>query len=222
MQAWDLCVFPRDRVFSYVEQLEGLPEKAVEAEDEVVLVGWSMGGSAALRLAVAYPEKIKGLVLVAATARMMKDNDWAGMSERRLAALELGLKMTHGEGFFGIPDGKPNPYMLDEERNLARGLEYLRETDLRAELEELKASGRLKCSVAIFQSERDGIVRAENAAYLKSIFPQASVTMIPGSEHALPIMIPEAIDAAVAAILTQRIDSALKTPRLCVSAREQH
>ena len=208
-QAWDLCAFPRDRVFSYVEQLEGLPEKAVEAEDEVVLVGWSMGGSAALRLAVSYPEKIKGLVLVAATARMMKDNDWAGMSERRLAALELGLKMTHGEGFFGIPDGKPNPYMLDEERNLARGLEYLRETDLRAELEELKAAGRLKCPVAIVQSERDGIVRAENAAYLKSIFPQASVTMVPGSEHALPIIIPDAIDAAVSAVLKGNIKSAV-------------
>ena len=202
-QAWDLCAFPRDRVFSYVDQLEGLPEKAVEAEDEVVLVGWSMGGSAALRLAVAYPEKIKGLVLVAATARMMKDNDWAGMSERRLAALELGLKMTHGEGFFGIPDGKPNPYMLDEERNLARGLGYLRETDLRAALEELKSSGRLKCPVAIFQSERDGIVRAENAAYLKSIFPQASVTMVPGSEHALPIVIPEKIDSAVSVALKE-------------------
>ena len=208
-QAWDLCAFPRDRVFSYVEQLEGLPEKAVEAEDEVVLVGWSMGGSAALRLAVSYPEKIKGLVLVAATARMMKDNGWAGMSERRLAALEVGLKMTHGEGFFGIPDGKPNPYMLDEERNLARGLGYLRETDLRAALEELKSSGRLKCPIAIFQSERDGIVRAENAAYLKSIFPQASVTMVPGAEHALPIVIPEKIDAAVSAVLRENVKSAV-------------
>ena len=208
-QAWDLCAFPRDRVFSYVEQLEGLPEKAVEAEGEVVLVGWSMGGSAALRLAVSYPEKIKGLVLVAATARMMKDDGWAGMSERRLAALEVGLKMTHGEGFFGIPDGKPNPYMLDEERNLARGLGYLRETDLRAALEELKSSGRLKCPIAIFQSERDGIVRAENAAYLKSIFPQASVTMVPGSEHALPIVIPEKIDAAVSAVLRENVKSAV-------------
>ena len=208
-EAWDLCAFPRDRVFSYVEQLEGLPEKAVEAEDEVVLVGWSMGGSAALRLAVSYPEKIKGLVLVAATARMMKDDGWVGMSDRRLAALEVGLKMTHGEGFFGIPDGKPNPYMLDEERNLARGLGYLRETDLRAALEELKSSGRLKCPIAIFQSERDGIVRAENAAYLKSIFPQASVTMVPGSEHALPIIIPEAIDAAVSAVLRENIKLAV-------------
>ena len=196
-QAWDLCTFPRDRVFSYVEQLEGLPEKAVAAEDEVVLVGWSMGGSSALRLAVAYPEKIKGLVLVAATARMMKDDGWAGMSERRLAALEVGLKMTHGEGFFGISDGKPNPYMLDEERNLARGLDYLRETDLRASLEGLKESGRLKCQVAIFQSERDGIVSRENALYLHGLFKGSSMELIPGTEHALPVSIPEKIDEAV-------------------------
>ena len=195
--AWDLCAFPRDRVFSYIEQLDGLPEKAVAAEDGVVLVGWSMGGSSALRLAIAFPEKVRGLVLVAATARMMKDDGWAGMSDRRLAALEVGLKMTHGEGFFGVPEGKPNPYMMDSEENLSRGLDYLKQTDLRAALAALRASGRLACPVAIFQSERDGIVRSENAAYLKTVFPQASVTMVPGSEHALPIMIPEAIDAAV-------------------------
>lgn len=185
-------------MFSYVEQLNGLPEKAVEAEGGVVLVGWSMGASSVLRLAIAFPEKIKGLVLVAATPRMMKDDGWSGMSERRLAALEVGLKMTHGEGFFGVPEGMPNPYMMDSDDNLARGLDYLRKTDLRDSLAALKASGRLKCPVAIFQSERDGIVRPENAAYLHSIFPEASVVLVPGSEHALPVAIPDKIDLAVA------------------------
>ena len=196
-RAWDLCSFPRERIFSYVEQLDGLPEKAIAEDGRVVLVGWSMGGSAALHLAAKFPEKIGGLVLVAATARMMKDEGWAGMTERRLAALGLGLRLTCGEGLFGIPDGRPNPYMMDDEENLARGLDYLRTTDLRAELSALKASGRLKCPVAVFQSERDGIVRAENAARLKEFFPQASVTMVPGTEHALPVAIPEKIDAAV-------------------------
>ena len=38
--AWDLCAFVRDRIFSYVEQLDGLPEKAIEAETgKVLLVG---------------------------------------------------------------------------------------------------------------------------------------------------------------------------------------
>jgi len=195
--AWDLCTFSRDRLFSYVEQLDGEPERALAAEDSVVLVGWSMGGSSALRLAAAFPEKVRGLVLIAATARMMAAPGWVGMSQRRLAALDAGLRMTHGEGFFGAPEGKPNPYMMDSDENLERGLRYLEETDLRDALADLRASGRLKCPVWIFQSERDGIVRSENAQFLASVFPGATVEMIPGSEHALPIAIPEKIDAAV-------------------------
>jgi pimeloyl-ACP methyl ester carboxylesterase len=199
--AWDLCTFPRERIFSYVEQLDGKPEEAMRAEtDGAVLVGWSMGGSGALRLAMEFPGKVRGLVLVATTARMMKAPGWAGMSDRRLAALEVGLKMTHGEGFFGNPEGKPNPYMMDEEANLQRGLDYLRETDLRAALADLKASGALRCPARIFQSERDGIVRVENAAFLESVLPGARVTIVPGSEHALPIAIPGEIDSAVAEV----------------------
>lgn len=201
-RAWDLCAFPRARVFSYVDQLDGVPEEVLRAEREVVLVGWSMGGSSALRLTLAFPEKVRGLVLIGATARMMSDDGWAGMSDRRLAALEVGLKMTHGEGFFGIPEGKPNPYMMDEERNLQRGLAYLKATDIRAPLRALAASGGFAAPVRIFQSARDGIVRAENAAFLKSVFPQAKVTIVPGAEHALPILIPEAIDAAVKEVLS--------------------
>lgn len=194
-----MCLFPRERIFSYVEQLDGEPEAAMRADrDGVVLVGWSMGGSGALRLALEFPEKIKGLVLVAATPRMMKAPNWAGMSERRLAALELGLKMTHGEGFFGVPKDKPNPYMMDDDANLKRGLDYLKSTDLRVPLIDLMASGRLRCPVKIFQSERDGIVRPENAKFLAAVFPGASVEMVAGSEHALPIFIPERIDVAIA------------------------
>ena len=221
--AWDLCGFMRSRLFSYVEQLDGEPEKAMEGAERVVLVGWSMGGSSALRLAVRFPEKVAGLVLIAATPRMMeeKESGWKGMSPRRLEALRYGLVMTKGMGVFGVPEGKPNPYLADEPANLERGLKYLLETDLRADLERVfvgggmgflpgqQADGKKKqaynnkmcecrsLAVHIFQSERDGIVRPENAAYLQSVFPQASVHLVPGAEHALPIFIPELIDEAV-------------------------
>ena len=207
--AWDLCGFMRPRgsaalprLFSYVEQLDGEPEKAMEGTERVVLVGWSMGGSSALRLAARWPEKIAGLVLIAATPRMMeeKESGWRGMTPRRLEALRYGLVMTRGAGFFGVPEGKPNPYLTDEPANLERGLKYLLETDVRAALEQLRTptpEPRTPFPVHIFQSEHDGIVRAANADYLKKIFPQASVHLVPGTEHALPIFIPELIDEAV-------------------------
>ena len=219
--AWDLCGFmsrPGVRLFSYVDQLAGLPEQFLAScipdasnlstfqpfnlstPAKFVLVGWSMGGSSALRLACRFPDRVAGLVLVAATPRMMEDKaaGWRGMSPRRLDALRKGLELTHGEGFFGVPEGKPNPYMVDATENLEGGLKYLLETDIRADLERTAFP---PFPVHAFQSARDGIVRAENAAYLKSVFPQAAVTRVPGTEHALPIMIPKEIDDAVDACL---------------------
>ena len=189
-QAWDLCRFPRERIFSYVELLDGAAEEVLRNEDEFVLVGWSMGGSYALRYAMKFRERLKGLVLVAATPRMMRDEGWPGMTLRRVAALELGTKAAL----------HLNAYCMDSDENLSRGLEYLKATDLRRALSDFAASGGLKCPVYIFQSASDGIVRADNAKFLATVFPDAHVEMIEGSEHALSVAIPEKIDAAVSAV----------------------
>lgn len=207
-EAWSLCKFEHERMFSYVDQLDGEPEKALESVERVVLVGWSMGGSGALRLAMAHPGKIAGLVLVAATPRMMKDDGWIGMTERRLAALQMGLQLTMGGGFFGIPEGRPNPYITDTAENLTRGIDYLRTTDLRGRLCEM-SSQFANIRVEIFQSERDGIVRPSNADFLMRVFPHAKLHIVPGAEHALPVTIPEQIDTAVADV-SSPIDGMLK------------
>lgn len=203
-EAWDLCTFPHDWVFDYLEQLDGLPETVLAETDGAILVGFSMGGSGALRMTLRYPEKIRGLVLVSATPRMMEDKGtgWRGMSERRLAALKLGTQLVF----------RNDPSPIYREDNLDRGLVYLRETDLRAELAarggqetlDARREGRTgdvrreaNFPVRIFQSERDGIVRPNNADFLKTVFPQATVTMVPGAEHVLPVTVPEMIDAAV-------------------------
>ena len=189
-ETWELCEFPRDWTFDYVEQLDGLPEKVMEESDEVVLVGFSMGGSTALRMWLKWPEKVKGMVLVSATPRMMEDENWKGMSERRLEALRLGTQMMF----------KDDPSPMYDERNMERGLEYLKTTDLREALlarGHETGDGRREMPVRIFQSERDGIVSPSNAEFLKRVFPQAKVTMVPGNEHVLPIKVPELIDAAV-------------------------
>ena len=196
-ETWALCRFPHDWVFDYVEQLDGLPEKVMEESDKVVLVGFSMGGSTALRMWLKWPEKVKGLVLVSATPRMMEAENWKGMSERRLAALRLGTQMMFR--------GDPSP--MYDERNMERGLDYLKTTDLRSQLLSISESGesvkRRNFPVFIFQSEKDGIVRPSNAEFLKQVFPQAKVTMVPGNEHVLPITVPELIDEAVEEILNQ-------------------
>ena len=198
--AWDLCGFSkRDvRIFSYLELLDGVAGKYIEElKEPFILVGWSMGGTWALGFAALHSAKIAGLVLVASTPRMMeeKTSGWKGMSERRLDAFLRGAEMMNGEPLFGVPEGKPNPYMADTVSNLRRGIVFLRDTDLRTQLEMKREE--FTFPVHIFQSERDGVVRADNVEWLKKIFPHAKVTLVPGNEHALSIMIPGEIDEAV-------------------------
>lgn len=196
-ETWALCTFPHDWVFSYLEQLDGLPERVLADAEDVLLVGFSMGGNLALRLLLAAPEKVRGLVLVSTSPFLMEDRSagWKGLSERRLAALRLGTKLVF--------ENDPSPLYVDA--NLDRGLDYLRTSDLRESLRAFARSPRgsrfARTPVAIFQSERDGIVRAANVDFLEGIFPQATVTRVPGREHVLPVTIPEQIDRAVAAMM---------------------
>ena len=204
-EAWELTSFRHDWVFSYVEELDGLPDRVLDDLGEAVLVGFSMGGAMALKALVERPDRVRGLVLVSATPRMMEVREqgedgsmkvvWPGMSERRLAALRLGTQQLFASD--------PSPIYARE--NLERGLEFLRATDLRAQLLALAEGPQgeeiRQLPVVIFQSERDGIVRPGNAEFLQRVFPQAKVCRIPGSEHVLPITIPEQIDQAVAEVL---------------------
>ena len=197
-EAWTLTTFPRDWVFDYIEQLDGLPERVMADFNEVILVGFSMGGSSALRMLLRFPGKVRGLVLISTTPRMMeeKSTGWAGLSERRLAALRLGTEMMF----------RDDPSPIYDPVNMDRGIEYLRTTDLRRPLldfsKTFNAANRFP--VRIFQSEKDGIVRPANAAFLKRVFPWAGVTIVPGNEHALPIAVPEQIDDSVRSALNVR------------------
>ena len=188
---WNACRFKWDRLFSYLDQLDGEPARFFsEISGSVIVVGFSMGATSALQLALRFPEKIRALVLVSATARMMEDpqTGWKGMSIRRRAALKLGTQITY----------RDNTSALFAEANLDRGLDFLQTTDIREDLRRLDSDSPLRrIPVVLFQSERDGIVRPSNVDFLKSVFPQAEVVRIPGTEHTLPPHIPGEIDRAV-------------------------
>ena len=191
-ETWARCTFPRSRVFSYIDVLDGIAERELAEEDAFVLVGFSMGGTLALQTLLRHPEKVRGLVLVSATPCMAEKatEGWRGMNDRRIAAFRKGVQLMHPD------DGSP---WLNE-ANLDRGLAYLRTTDIRRQLVDFAAMRRPDFPVSILQSERDGIVRPQNAEFLKDVFPQAEVTIVPGNAHDLPLTVPDLIDAAVSAV----------------------
>lgn len=204
-ETWELTTFHRDWTFDYIEQMDGLPERIIADFDEVVLIGFSMGSTTALRLLTLYPGKVKGLVLVSATPRMLEEKKtingvtvkvWEGFSHRRLEAFRVGTEFMFRE----------DPSPIYDPKNLERGLKYLEDTDLRgnlANLAERNGDCLAKLPVAIFHSRRDGIVRPGNVEYLKGLFPRATVTWVEGNEHVLPVKVPELISAAVEGMLSK-------------------
>ncbi len=59
---------------SIVEQLKTIKER-IAKDSKVILVGYSMGGRAALSYAVKYPDDIKGLVLESSSAGIKNENE---------------------------------------------------------------------------------------------------------------------------------------------------
>ena len=195
--AWNLCDFAHEaRIFSYIEQLDGAADGFVRGFDgRIVVAAWSMGCVTALRIAAEQPGKIKGLVLAAATPRLMEDREtgWRGMTELRLQALRKGLEITGGKGLFARDPSWPDPYIPDTPDNLERGLGFLRSADVRALVDSIPRS----MPVHIFQSERDGVSRASGARWLAERLPGAELYIVPGTEHALPLSLHSEISASV-------------------------
>ncbi|MGR3637014.1 MAG: alpha/beta fold hydrolase [Shimia sp.] len=71
----------------------------------LVVVGSSMGGWQALLLTKAMPERIAGMVTIAAAPDFTEDSYWSGFSEAEKAALET-------DGFVELPSDYMEPYRI--------------------------------------------------------------------------------------------------------------
>lgn len=74
-------------------------------EGKVILVGSSMGGWISLLLARAIPDRIAGMVTIAAAPDFTEDSMWAGFSDDQHAQLEA-------EGQVALPSDYGEPYII--------------------------------------------------------------------------------------------------------------
>ncbi len=171
---------------------------------EVRLLGWSLGGQIALRMAGSGRERLSRLLLVAATPRFLQGPDWPyGLAATQLRVLQRGLNRRPAETLadffdsqFGdqeIGDGRrrqlrctvsaaafpPQPEALRE------GLKLLAENDLRSELLEVNLP------VLVQQGGNDTITPEAAGRYLADNLPQAHLFLQPGLGHAPFLSRPE-------------------------------
>lgn len=182
------------------EPLQGMQDM-VDALDSVsaspsLWVGWSLGGLAVIQLALQQPQKVQGMMLVAASPSFVERENWpCGMPEtvfegfatelendyratiRRFLSLQVKgsetgreILRTLRQQIFQLPGASP--------RALRSGLELLKSSDLRAQLE------RIQVPVSWLLGEQDGLVKAAMAGRLQQLMPGAHVHVIQKAAHA--------------------------------------
>lgn len=158
VHALDLPGFGRSGWDKGSGDLEGMARRVAEhSPNEFDLVGWSLGGMVAIRVATLFPERVRKLVLVATTPRFVAHRTWPhGMAPETLAGFAKQLsrdwKKTVQE-FLGL-QVRGDEKQLETLRELKRivfdhgepngaaltaGLEILRTADLRDEVARVRA-----------------------------------------------------------------------------------
>ena len=167
------------------------------------VIGWSLGGLVAQRLALSQPQQVERLMLVGTSPCFVQRADWscgieaeilqvfASDLERDYASTLLrflSLQVRNGENVRTVlkylrvalfARGVPSAEVL------RAGLNILLESDLRS------AVGKLAPPLSIVHGERDTLAPAEAARWLEAHVPGARLTMIPGCAHAPFLSHPE-------------------------------
>lgn len=133
----------------------------------VLAVGSSMGGWQSLLLARARPDRVMGLVTIAAAPDFTEDGYWAGFSDEQKAELER-------EGFLSIPSDYDEDYIITK-RMIEDGRDHM----------VLRTPLRLDMPVRFLQGTEDTAVPTAQAVKLleHAEGDDIRLTLVKGADH---------------------------------------
>ena len=165
-----------------------LNQEQIKPDDELYIIGWSMGGWKAIELLFELKQKVAGLVLVSAFAKYVQGDDYAfGQPMALLQKLEKRFMKDYKAGMHYFYDlifhDKSQHPLIDllpppDETGLKRWFEKLRMEDKRSFLQ------KINVPTLIIQGDKDPIVSVESAHYLQKSFPNARLEVLNGVGHA--------------------------------------
>ncbi len=179
-----------------VDHLDAAADAVAAAIPEgSVVCGWSLGGLVAQRMARRHPKHVRMLALVSTTPRFLQGDDWhpgaapatletfaRGLRDDPAATIEtfVTLNALHGargrEAVRALLAGiaqRPGPSLAA----LERGLDWLRETDLRTD------AAWIAVPTLVLHGARDMLVPVGAGRWLAQSMPQATLVEWPDAAH---------------------------------------
>lgn len=171
--------------------VEVLPEHAI-------IAGWSLGGLLAQQLAISHPQRVRALILIAASPCFVQREDWKPALSRPLIHQYIqevsNNAVTLFKSFFMLQSlGSPNPKRLYQQLiaslmvlatdipSLKQGLQLLEDIDLRPTLTQIQQP-----SLWLF-AEKDAIVPIALSQEIATFLPDSHCKHLPNCGH-LPFM----------------------------------
>ena len=205
-RAWGLTLDTDDRgPAAFIDDLHGLLDHL--EIDQAVLVGQSMGGLTCLGVALAWPERVKGLVMANTFAGMRREV-WLAASEdhrndvrvvwekRRNGGIKRALapefSKRHRERAFLykqirlLNEHGPNRLQTDAQVQRLRALE--RAPDTGATRERLAT---LPMPVLFIGGEHDEVMPVSLMEIAHSLIPSSRMVVVPGTAHSVYFETPE-------------------------------
>jgi len=173
-----------------------LPELERQLPDNAVWLGWSLGGLISLAMQQQYPEKVRQLILMAATPKFVSSDDWPcamalTVFESFVSNLDVDQKQTLQRFLMlqakGAVQSRETIRELSEQlatqhtpqpEALKQGLALLLEKDLR------DALSQATCPLQLILGTQDTLIPTSMPDYAKKLNAGLQVNMINGVGHA--------------------------------------
>lgn len=173
-----------------------LANLASELPQSAYWLGWSLGGLISIAFTEQFPERVKKLILVAATPCFVKKDDWlCAMEPAIFEAFADNLKHDQADTLqrFLLLQARGSVHSRDTIRQLAEqlaiekppvaeallaGLNLLIATDLRAQL------AMLDCPIMMILGERDTLIPSTMLDVVKQMTSNVQTALLNGAGHA--------------------------------------
>lgn len=184
---------------------------AAQMPPSSAVIGWSLGGQLAMRLAIKHPQRVERLILIGTSPRFVQAPDWPhaldaktveGFTRNFAADPAQTIRRFLALQVMGDADRRGTTRRLNQALcalepgripTLARGLELLAQTDVRQDI------AKITCPVRLFHGEHDALMPVAAAHWLADHIPGAQLTCFTDAGHA-----PFLSRAADLTVLTRR------------------